>query len=112
MKSASIFEAQVVFTPAVQKMSLWAKGMPVSGPPSPRASCWSARSAAASAIAGSTLMKLFRSPSAASMRASAAAASSRLLTSRARSARPSSVMVLRDMETGSRTPYSMTRGTV
>ena len=36
-KFDSIRDPQVVSTPSVQKMSLWAIGTPVSGPPSPRA---------------------------------------------------------------------------
>ena len=46
-------EPQVVFSPRVQKMSLWAMGTPVSGPaslPLSRASACAASASAASAV--------------------------------------------------------------
>src|SRR5882672_10883140 len=55
-------EPHVVRMVRVQKMSLCAMGIPVSGSASPRARRASARSAAASASDASTLMKLFSSP--------------------------------------------------
>ena len=35
IKLSSIFEPQVVFVPLVQKISLWARGIPVRGPALP-----------------------------------------------------------------------------
>jgi hypothetical protein len=58
----SIREPHVVRKVLVQKMSLCASGMPVSGPASPRERRASARSAAAIALASSKLMNAFNSP--------------------------------------------------
>src|SRR2546425_4294386 len=69
-------EPQVVRRARVQKMSLCAIGMPVSGSASPRARRASARSAAASACGASALMKAFSSPLWRSMRSRQARVSS------------------------------------
>src|SRR5688500_18879549 len=54
-------EPQVVRSARVQRMSLCATAMPVSGPAAPRARCSSARRAAARARDSSTLMNAFNS---------------------------------------------------
>ncbi len=55
MKLPSMREPHVVRTPAVQKMSLWMSGMPVSGPASPDARTRSAAAAASSAASAVTV---------------------------------------------------------
>ncbi len=55
MKFESIREPQVVFMPAVISTSLWAIGMPVSGPAAPAAILVSAARAAASACSASSV---------------------------------------------------------
>jgi hypothetical protein len=56
-KLSSMREPQLVLTPRVQKMSLCAKGKPVSGPALPAASAASATAAWASADSAVTVMK-------------------------------------------------------
>ena len=68
VKLSSIFDPQLVFTPWVQKMSLWAIGTPVSGCGFPAAIISSAARASARARSAVTVMKLLMSPSTASMR--------------------------------------------
>ena len=60
-KFESIFEPQVVSTPSVQKMSLWAIGMPASAGAPPACSRSSATAAAASAASRVTVTKAFSS---------------------------------------------------
>ena len=77
-KSASIFEPQVVRTPSVQKMSLWAIGTPVSGPARPAARASSAACAAAKAPSAVTVTKALRAGWPAAMRSRQARVSSTL----------------------------------
>ncbi len=92
-KLSSIFEPQLVRTPAVQKMSLWASGSPVSGPALPAAKAWSAALAWASADSGITVMKALSCDWEASTRASRARVSSVTENSLARSFFASSASV-------------------
>ena len=85
MKSASIRDAQVVRTPSVQKMSLWAMGTPTSPRMPPAAMAWSARAALARASSPHTVTKALRLP-AALMRARQSVVSSTLLAALAESA--------------------------
>src|SRR6218665_1885482 len=94
MKVSSIFEAQVVFTPCVQKISFCAKGRPVRMPALPAARATSAASACFSASSSQTVMKLFSSPSYFLMRARKCWVSSRLEYSRAARPAASSARVL------------------
>ena len=55
-KLSSMREPQLVFTPSVQKMSLWAYGTPVNGPARPAARSASAARACSSARSGHTVM--------------------------------------------------------
>src|SRR6185436_1579923 len=68
-KLSSIREPQLVRTPCVQKMSLWASGSPVRGPAWPDASCASAALACARAESAVTVMKALSAGCAASTRA-------------------------------------------
>ena len=76
-------EPHDVFTPAVQKMSLCAIGMPVSGVASPFASRWSAASLCASACSAVTVTNAFSVASSAP-RARGSASSARPPTTGAR----------------------------
>src|SRR5579862_5322010 len=87
-------EPQVVRTPRVQKMSLWAIGTPVRARPAPPASARSAAAAAASAASAVTEMKALSAPWCCSMRARYARTSSTLEKARARSPAASCVSVL------------------
>src|SRR5688500_16713908 len=75
-KFDSIREPQVVSTPAVQKMSLWTIGTPVSGPASPAARRLSATAAASSARSAVTVISALRAGWVASARLSASRVSS------------------------------------
>src|SRR5580700_664509 len=86
-------EPQVVRTPRVQKMSLWAMGTPVSAPAPVPARARSAAAAAASAGSRVTDMNALRAPWARSMRASSAVTSSTLENLRALSPAASCVSV-------------------
>ena len=67
-KLSSIREPQAVFTPAVQKMSLCASGMPVSGVALPCARRRSAAAACPSACSAVTVTKAFSGASKRSIR--------------------------------------------
>jgi hypothetical protein len=95
MNPSSMREPQVVRTPRVQKMSLWAIGTPVSGPPCPAARRASARAASASAASAVTVMKALPTAWCCSMRARKARVSSTLETARAASSDASSATVFR-----------------
>ena len=59
MKLSSIFEPQLVRTPRLQKISLCANGMPVSGPASP---AWMRASAALAAALPASAQEGYRLP--------------------------------------------------
>src|SRR2546430_14285512 len=86
-------EPQVVRTPWVQKLPLWAIGTPVSAPPPPAASARSAAAASASACSRVTEMNALSVAWFASIRARNARTSSTLENFRARSPAASSVSV-------------------
>ena len=67
-KLSSMRDPHDVFTPVVQKMSLCASGIPVSGVAAPVASRLSAAAAASSACSAVTVMNAFSVPSKRSMR--------------------------------------------
>ena len=95
MKLASMREPQVVRSPRVQKMSLCAIGMPVSGAGLPGAQTRDRRAAAsASAASALTLMKALSRPGGARCAPGTARVSSTLETARARSAAASSATVI------------------
>src|SRR5688572_17580636 len=108
-KLSSMREPQLVRTPAVQKMSLCARGNPVSGPAEPAASALSAAAAWANADSDITVMKALSFGCATSMRASSDFVSSVTENSLARSFRASSASVR--VCISSEIPYSMTLGT-
>src|SRR3979490_1388068 len=87
-------EPQVVRTPAVQKMSLWAIGTPVSAPPPPAASARSAAAAWPSACSRVTEMNALSAAWLASILSRHARTSSTLENFRARRPAASCVSVL------------------
>ncbi len=92
-KLSSMREPQLVLTPRVQKMSLWASGKPVSGPACPDANAASAALAWARAESGVTVTNALSFGCEASMRASSDFVSSVTENSLARSFFASSASV-------------------
>src|SRR5262249_48222731 len=92
-KFASILEPQLVRIPRVQKMSLWAIGIPVSGPAWPCARFASAARASARLRSRSIVMKALSEPFSAAARARNTSVSSTLEMRFAARAKPSSARV-------------------